>query len=276
MNMESTTPRRPFQFKPLLALLIAAATVGCDSRLHQDMEPSSPPGQEHPTSASSAPASRPQVNVVTLPSSVGANTYLAHLTGQDDCLIIDSGTQPSKVIERLKSLNLRPAALLVTHGHFDHIAGNAEIKARWPDCRIVVGVEDAARLTDPQANFSAGGPAPVVGPAADVQVKDGDVFEEAGLRIEARAVPGHSPGHRVYILRQREPAMVFVGDAIFEGSIGRTDFADGDPKALIANIRSKILTLPDSTMLFPGHGPSTSVGREKKTNPFVGKGVSRE
>lgn len=200
------------------------------------------------------------------------NTYIATISGRDDCVVIDPGLEPDKIIGHLEQEGVVPAAILITHGHSDHIAGNAALKKRWPDCPLVVGANDAPKLTDPWLNLSAGFGVPLVSPAADVLLHDGDSYEAAGFEWQVREIPGHSVGHVVYLWEGREPPVVFVGDVIFAGSIGRTDFPDGDQRRLILGIRSKLFTLPDETILLSGHGPTTTVGQEKQSNPYCGLG----
>jgi glyoxylase-like metal-dependent hydrolase (beta-lactamase superfamily II) len=110
----------------------------------------------------------------------------------------------------------------------------------------------------------------MVSPPHDRTVDDGDQLEAAGIKLEVLAAPGHSVGHVVFLCRDTDPWTVFGGDVLFRGSIGRTDFLDGDFESLREAIHSKLFTLPDDTLVLPGHGPSTTVGREKRTNPFVG------
>jgi hydroxyacylglutathione hydrolase len=217
--------------------------------------------------------SRQEIDVATIVSMLfGENTFVARLAGGNECVVIDPGLEPEKVIHYLETRHLTPAAILNTHGHADHIAGNAAIKARWPDCPLVIGVGDAPKLTDSRLNLSADFGIALVSPPADVTVHDGDVYSAAGMDLEVRAIPGHSAGHVVFLYAAQEPATVFVGDVIFAGGIGRTDFPDGDPHQLVKGIREKLFTLPDATVLLPGHGPATTVGREKRDNPWVGRG----
>jgi hydroxyacylglutathione hydrolase len=197
------------------------------------------------------------------------NTFVARLQPRSDCIIVDPGLEPQKTIDYLDQQRLTPAAILNTHGHADHIGGNAAILERWPQCRLAIGRADAAKLADSRLNLSANFGLDIVSPPPDVLVLDGDTFSAAGFDLEVLAIPGHSIGHVVYLWRGQDPYTVFVGDVIFSGSIGRHDFPDGDYTQLVAGIRAKLYTLPDSTVLLPGHGPATTVGREKRTNPFV-------
>lgn len=197
------------------------------------------------------------------------NTYIAQLPASTTCMVVDPGFEPDKIIDYIERRGLTPAAILITHGHSDHIAGNEAIKNRWPDCRLVIGVDEAAKLTDPKLNLSAMFGYKLISPPADTEVQDGEVFNAAGIRLKACQISGHSIGHVVYILEEFDPKIVFVGDVIFAGSIGRTDFPDGNFDHLAKGIRTVLYTLPDATVLLPGHGPSTTVGEEKRNNPFV-------
>ena len=199
------------------------------------------------------------------------NTFVARREGRSDCLVVDPGVEAGKIVDYLEEKSLTPDAILITHGHADHIAGNGPLKQRWPGCRLVVGSGDEAKLTDPALNLSAAFGVPMVSPPADVIVHEGEVFSAAGFDLEVRAIPGHSQGHVIYLWRELQPMLAFVGDVIFSGSVGRTDFPDGDFDQLAAGIRAKLFTLPDDTMLLPGHGPATTVGKEKQSNPFVGE-----
>ena len=111
---------------------------------------------------------------------------------------------------------------------------------------------------------------PLISPTADRTVDHGEVVELAGFTFEVREIPGHSPGSVVYIARGFDPSFVLGGDVLFAGSVGRTDLAYGDGPLLLAGIKSKLFDLPDPTRVFPGHGPPTTIGRERRTNPYVG------
>lgn len=199
------------------------------------------------------------------------NTYIPHLQGRNDCLVIDPGLDPESILEYLDQNGLTPAAIVLTHGHADHIAGNAFVKERWPECPIVIGRNEAAKLTDPRLNLSAQFGMPFTTPPADILLDDGAVYEAAGFRFDVHEISGHSSGHVVYVWRDHQPTIVFGGDVLFAGSIGRTDFPDGSFEQLSAGIRRHLFTLPDDTVVLSGHGPATTIGREKRTNPFVGE-----
>jgi len=213
------------------------------------------------------------LRVLTVVSSAfEENCYIAHLDSRGDCLVIDPGLEPERILRELERRKLTPAAILNTHGHADHIAGNATLKHRWPDSLLVIGAGDAPKLTDPMLNLSATFGMDLVSPPADKTVTDGEVFSAAGLELEVLAIPGHSAGQVVFLCRGNDPPVAFVGDVIFAGSIGRTDFPDGDYDALVRGIRSRLFALPEETLLLSGHGPATTVAREKRSNPFVGMG----
>lgn len=198
------------------------------------------------------------------------NTYIAHLPGRNDCLVFDPGLQPSEILDYLDEHGLTPAAILCTHGHSDHIAGNGALKQRWPDCPLVIGEGDAEALTNPMLNLSAQFGLPLISPEADVTLADGEQFEAAGFNLETREIPGHSPGHVVFIWHDHQPKYVFGGDVLFQRGIGRTDFPRGSFEQLAAGIHRHLFTLPDDTIVLPGHGDPTTVGEEKKHNPWVG------
>ena len=198
------------------------------------------------------------------------NTYVAHLPDSKEAIVVDPGMEPDEIIAYLEREQLTPVAILLTHGHGDHIAGNASLKARWPDCPLVIGAGDAPKLTDPWLNLSAPFGLSVTSPPADVLLANGSYYENAGLKFEVCEIPGHSSGHIIFICRQASPWVVFGGDVLFAGSIGRTDFPGGDFEQLASGIWRDLFTLPDDTRVLPGHGPETTVGEEKRRNPFVG------
>jgi glyoxylase-like metal-dependent hydrolase (beta-lactamase superfamily II) len=199
----------------------------------------------------------------------GENTYVAHFNDRSDCLVVDPGFEPGKIVRYLDDIGKDPVAFLLTHGHSDHIAGLTDLKARWPVVPVIIGAGDADKLTDPEKNLSAVYGESLVAPAADRLVSDGDRIEEAGFELEVYETPGHSVGHVIYVYRGRDGIRVFGGDVLFQNSVGRTDFPDGSFETLRRAIHEKIFSLPADALVLPGHGPPTTVGRERETNPFV-------
>ena len=205
--------------------------------------------------------------IVSMP--FAENTYVVRLEGRDDCLVVDPGLQPEKILEYLDKHDLEPSAILNTHGHADHIGGNAAMKERWPEVPLVIGHGDAEKLSDPVLNLSAGFGVELVSPPADVLVAEGETYCAAGFDLHVREIPGHSSGHVVFVYQDHDPTIVLGGDVLFAGGIGRTDFPDGSFEQLAAGIRDKLFTLPEDTIVLPGHGPATTIGHERQTNPFV-------
>jgi glyoxylase-like metal-dependent hydrolase (beta-lactamase superfamily II) len=200
----------------------------------------------------------------------GENTYVVWLPQRTDALVIDPGLEPDLILDFLRDEGLTPAAILNTHGHGDHIGGNAALKQAYPQAPLMIGANEAKLLTDANANMSAPFGLPIISPPADSLVREGDVVEAAGIRLEVLDIPGHSPGHVVFLYRA-SPSVVFGGDVLFRGSIGRCDFPNSNGRLLFQGIRDKLFTLPPDTVVYPGHGPVTTVGHEKRTNPFVGE-----
>ena len=202
------------------------------------------------------------------------NAYIAHLDGQEEALVVDPGFEPQPILDYLQEQELSLAAILNTHGHADHIAGNAALKEAWPTAPLVIGEGDAAKLTDPMLNLSGQYGMGFVSPEADTQLSGGQTYQAAGFDLEVRDAPGHSCGHIIFLWNDGETPLVFAGDVLFRGSVGRTDFPDGSFPQLVDSIKSQLFDLPDETIVLPGHGPATTVGEEKRHNPFVGEGAA--
>lgn len=197
------------------------------------------------------------------------NSYILWQDGRTDAVVIDPGFEPDLILAFLAERELKLAAIINTHGHVDHIAGNADMKQAFPDAPILVGENDAILLTDSIVNMSAAFGLPVTSPPADRLLKEGDRLDFAGIAMEVFDVPGHSPGHVVYLIRETKPYTVLGGDVLFRGSVGRVDFPGGSMEQLKDNIERVLWPLPPDTIVYPGHGPVTTVGHEKRTNPYL-------
>ena len=197
------------------------------------------------------------------------NSYVICRSGSRDCLVIDPGFEPRAIVEWIEEAGLTPVAILLTHGHSDHIAGNGTLLERWPGLPILIGSGDASKLLDPMGNLSGRFGLALTSPPATRLLVAGERVELAGLAFTVAEIPGHSSGHVVFCVEESSPPLLFGGDVLFQESIGRTDFPDGDFAALAAGIRRHIYSLPDPPVVLPGHGPETTVGHEKLHNPFV-------
>lgn len=199
------------------------------------------------------------------------NCYVIHPPVIDDahrpCWIIDAGYGPEPLIGYVRSRGLHPESIVLTHAHLDHIGGLAAVRAAWPDVPILIHEAETAFLTDPDLNLSSAVGDPLVAPRASRVLRHGDALKLGELRFEVHHTPGHSPGG--VSLHHPGSNVVFVGDTLFAGSVGRSDFPTSDPAALLRGIRDELLTLPDETAVYPGHGPPTTIGRERATNPYL-------
>jgi len=202
----------------------------------------------------------------------GENGFVISVQDGGPCWIVDPGFPPQceEILMYITRHQLKPAAIVLTHGHADHIAGVEHILRDWPDLPIWIGREDDRMLIDAHANLSAPFGVCLRAP------KSADKFLDPGAKLELDGTvwyvldtSGHSPGGRS--LYCPKAGAVVVGDALFAGSVGRTDFPGSDGARLVRNIREQLFALPDKTVVYSGHGPTTTIGREKRTNPFVGK-----
>lgn len=187
----------------------------------------------------------------------------------DKCLIIDAGLNAAGLIEFLNTKNLNPAAVILTHGHADHTVGLEKLRKEYPEIKVYIHELDANMLTETENNLSELAGIEFTTEPADVILDEGDIIEQAGIKLKVLHTPGHTPGG--ICLYCEDERTIFVGDTLFADSIGRCDFPGGSFNQLIKSIKEKLSGLPDQTAVYPGHGSQTTIAREKKFNPFLQK-----
>lgn len=183
------------------------------------------------------------------------------------CWIIDCGYQPEPMLDAIEEQGLVPEKIILTHAHADHIAGLIEARTRFPDVPIYMHQAEETWMNDPVLNLSAALGLNITAPNPESFLSEGDTVSLGELEFRIVHTPGHSPGSISLI---HEPAkLAFVGDTLFAGSIGRTDFPGSSFETLEESIKTKLYVLDPETVCFPGHGPATTVGQEMNSNPFV-------
>lgn len=192
------------------------------------------------------------------------NCYLVGCEKTREAAVIDPGDDAERILDALRRADLRPTMIINTHEHFDHVGGNKRLHDST-EAEILTHKACAAEVTRISSRALLWGMRAEDSPPVDRCLEDGDIVK-VGETVELKvlATPGHSPGSISLVA----PGAAFVGDLIFAGSIGRTDFPGGDYETLIRSVREKIFPLGDDVILYSGHGPATTVGRERQTNPF--------
>jgi hydroxyacylglutathione hydrolase len=183
------------------------------------------------------------------------------------CLLIDAGLGARSLVDFLKQNKLKPVTLILTHGHIDHIAGVDLLRQNFPDIKIAIHADDVNMLSSPVKNLSIATGQIFKTEPADIIMRDEGPAEFPPFTFDILHTPGHTPGG--ICLYSAENKQAFVGDTLFAGSIGRTDFSGASFEKLMNSIRTKLLTLPDDTAIYTGHGPITTIAREKQSNPFL-------
>jgi len=181
--------------------------------------------------------------------------------------IVDAGFEPGALIRRAQEIEQRVVRILLTHAHIDHIAGLPRVREVFPDVPVAIHAAERAWLGDSEKNLSAALGEPFTTEPPDETLQDDQTLALGGAEWRVLHTPGHSPGG--VTLHCPDAGVAIVGDTLFQGSIGRHDFPTSDPQSLFASIREALYTLPDQTRVLPGHGPETTIGAEKRTNPFV-------
>ncbi|MCQ8241755.1 MBL fold metallo-hydrolase [Rhizosaccharibacter radicis] len=215
----------------------------------------------------------PRIEIVPV-TPLGQNCSLLWDETTGRAVVTDPGGDVPSILERIAANKLVVEAILLTHGHFDHAGGAAELRDRlraMPGAEAVplIGPDerDGFLLADLQETGMRFGILDGRNVTPDRYLSAGEFLDLAGCRLEVRHVPGHTPGHVVFVDADRRFAL--VGDTLFQGSVGRTDFPYGDGPMLIEAIRQQLLPLPDAMPILPGHGGSSTIGAEKRGNPFL-------
>jgi hydroxyacylglutathione hydrolase len=196
---------------------------------------------------------------------IQTNAYLLSNPETGKGIIIDPGMNPGPLIKRIANLDIE--AILLTHAHFDHIGGVEEIR-KLKKCPVYIHDLEADWLTNPKKNGSARWPdlgAPIIAEPAEYALDEGQMLEFLGIKLKVYHTPGHSPGSVSFMYDNH----LFGGDVLFRMSVGRTDLPGGDSNTLLDSIQGKLFELDDEVIVYPGHGPKTTIGYERDNNPYV-------
>ncbi len=197
-------------------------------------------------------------------SSFQTNCYIVAAEASTDCAVIDPGDDAARILESLREKNLRCEKIFLTHGHIDHVGAAGEIAVRTGAAVYVHRAEKIVLRSLPVQAGLFGVPVPGRIPQKQY-LEGGESIPAGGLEFTVLFTPGHSPGGICLLTGEA----VFAGDTLFQESIGRTDLIGGSYEKLLDSIRTKLLTLPDDTVIYPGHGPPTTIGAERQFNPFL-------
>ncbi len=198
---------------------------------------------------------------------IGTNCYFAINETTKETVVIDPADRPEAVLQKAAEEGLELKAIFLTHGHADHMLGVPDLKAKL-GIPVYACEAEKELLADPAQNLSPALFRKSVSFAADVWVKDGQDLEVAGMPFHVFATPGHTPGGCCYYSAQA--GVLFSGDTLFAGSVGRTDFPGGSMSALVRGIQEKLIPLPDETIVYPGHMEASTIGAERRDNPYLG------
>ena len=197
---------------------------------------------------------------------VSTNCYLVYNESTKKAVIVDPADNAQFILNKCNELGITPEAILLTHGHFDHIMAAEDVRRSF-HIKIYASETEDAMLSDSGLNLSGGWAGKQTSFHADVLLKDGDELELIGFRWKVIETPGHTTGSVCYYVPEEE--VVFSGDTLFCESYGRTDLPTGSSSQMVSSLLDKFFALPDDTMAYPGHGDTTTIGYEKKNNPIA-------
>lgn len=197
--------------------------------------------------------------------SVGTNVYFLKNKETAELLIVDPAASPERIIDKVTEMDGKPVGILLTHGHFDHILAAEEVKEHY-EIPIYATVYERKHLNNPALNLS-GFSGKACSLSVDEETEDLEQLEIAGFEIQVLHTPGHTPGSCCYYLKAEDVLM--SGDTLFCGSVGRTDFPGGSAREIVDSFHRLIKLLPEETKVYPGHDKTTTIGYEKRYNPFV-------
>jgi glyoxylase-like metal-dependent hydrolase (beta-lactamase superfamily II) len=197
---------------------------------------------------------------------VAENCFIARLDGSDRAVVFDPGDEAERILGVIDELGLTVDAVLLTHTHFDHVGAVAPV-ARATGAPVYVSEIERPVLADIMRYVPFPGIGPYESYEADHTLRGGEQLDIAGMAIDVLFTPGHSPGHLTFSVPSERAA--FSGDVLFQGSVGRTDLPGGDWGTLLASIAGLVESLPEETTLYPGHMDITTLGAERRTNPFL-------
>ncbi len=206
------------------------------------------------------------IQITNVLGPIGTNCYTVVNTDTREAAIVDPAARGDFLKNLYDNQNIHPVAILLTHGHADHIGAVDQLRKLYPEIKVYAAKEEQALLADPMKNLSE-----MFGQAysvsADVWLSDGEEIDLLGTKVRCILTPGHTAGGMCFYFGENK--MLYAGDTIFFESIGRTDYPTGDESALGESIREKIFTLPEDTVIYTGHYAKTTVGHEKENNPYV-------
>lgn len=197
---------------------------------------------------------------------VETNCYIIYREGKKEAVIVDPADNGAYILNKCRELSVEPSAILLTHGHFDHILAVADLKRAFR-CKVYAHVDEERLLLEPSMNLSGSMGSEQISVQPDYLLRDNEVLKLLDCDWKVLATPGHTAGSVCYYLESEH--VLISGDTLFAESLGRTDLPTGSSTAIVHSITEKLFVLPDDTMVYPGHGEPTTIGYEKQYNPVL-------